>query len=216
MAGLSPKQQRFVEEYLIDLNATAAAGRAGYKDPNIGRQLITKNNVAAAIAAAQQARSERIQITADRVLQEIALIAFSDLGRVLDFAGDALKLRPPKDIPEAARRALSSIKVKRYFEGAGDDAVEVETTEFKLWSKDAALEKLLRHLGMLEPKKPLRVDVTSGGKPLEQRDTLTAADITAAAALVGLAGLGVPAESGPQPVDPARPAPQAAGVPPPG
>lgn len=68
---LTPKQRLFVEEYLIDLNATAAAARAGYRDPNIGRQLITKNNVAAAIAAGQIARSERIEITQDQVLADL-------------------------------------------------------------------------------------------------------------------------------------------------
>lgn len=52
MARLTDKQKRFVAEYLVDLNATQAAKRAGYKDPNIGRQLITKNNVSAAIQKA--------------------------------------------------------------------------------------------------------------------------------------------------------------------
>ena len=68
--GLTAKQERFVTEYLSDLNATAAAGRAGYKDPNIGRQLITKNNVRAAIDEGKRARAERTEITADLVVQE--------------------------------------------------------------------------------------------------------------------------------------------------
>ncbi len=59
-------------EGLIDLNAMAVAIRAGYKDGNIGRQLITKNNVAEAIAAAQSARSERTEITVDRGLKELS------------------------------------------------------------------------------------------------------------------------------------------------
>ncbi len=67
MSTLKGKQARFVEEYLKDLNATQAAARAGYKDPNIGRQLITKNNVADAIAQAKGDRSERCGVQADDV-----------------------------------------------------------------------------------------------------------------------------------------------------
>ena len=71
MANLTPKQQRFVEEYLIDLNATQAAIRAGYKNGEIGRQLITKNNVSEAIQEAQNKRAERTEITQDYVLTNI-------------------------------------------------------------------------------------------------------------------------------------------------
>ena len=69
MAKLTPKQKRFVAEYLVDLNATQAAGRAGYKDPNIGRQLITKNNVAEAIRKAMADREERTGVTQDWVVR---------------------------------------------------------------------------------------------------------------------------------------------------
>ena len=73
--GLTPKQERFVAEYLVDLNATAAARRAGYKDPNIGRQLITKNNVSEAIQAEKAARSQRTELTQDYVLAKLKAIA---------------------------------------------------------------------------------------------------------------------------------------------
>lgn len=73
--GLTPKQERFVAEYLVDLNATAAARRAGYKDPNIGRQLITKNNVSEAIQAEKAARSQRTELTQDYVLGKLKAIA---------------------------------------------------------------------------------------------------------------------------------------------
>ena len=67
----------------MDLNATAAAERAGYKDPNIGRQLITKNNVAAAIQKAQLRVQKRTEITQDMVVEKLAEIA---LGKATDFA----------------------------------------------------------------------------------------------------------------------------------
>ena len=72
---LTDKQKRFVSEYLVDLNATKAAERAGYKDPNIGRQLITKNNVSQAIERAMKRREERTEITQDYVLQKLKEIA---------------------------------------------------------------------------------------------------------------------------------------------
>lgn len=68
---LTEKQRRFIDEYLIDLNATAAAGRAGYKDPNKGRQLVTKGNVAHAIAERLSDRRKRTEITQDDVLQNL-------------------------------------------------------------------------------------------------------------------------------------------------
>lgn len=73
--ALTPKQKRFVAEYLVDLNATAAAKRAGYKDPNIGRQLITKNNVSDAIQKAIADRQERTEITQDYVIKKLREIA---------------------------------------------------------------------------------------------------------------------------------------------
>ena len=74
------RQQRFVDEYLVDLNATQAAIRASYSRRSareIGRRLLTNVDIGAAIAAAQAARAERTGITADRVLQELEHIAFS-------------------------------------------------------------------------------------------------------------------------------------------
>lgn len=86
--ALTNKQKRFVEEYLIDMNATQAAKRAGYKNAEIGRQLIAKNNVSEALQAALQKRSSRTEITQDRVLKELAKVGFKDAA---DFADAELK-----------------------------------------------------------------------------------------------------------------------------
>lgn len=75
MGKLTAKQQRFVEEYLIDLNATQAAIRAGYKNSDIGRRLVTKSHVSEAIQAALSRRSQRVGITQDWVLEELRCIA---------------------------------------------------------------------------------------------------------------------------------------------
>lgn len=79
--GLTPKQQRFVDEYLIDLNGAQAAIRAGYS-PDTARQIATENlakpYIQLAIAEARKAMQERTHITADKVITELALIAFAD------------------------------------------------------------------------------------------------------------------------------------------
>lgn len=82
--ALTPKQARFVQEYLVDLNATAAAKRAGYKDPNIGRQLITKNNVSDAIQKAIADRQERTEVTQDYVIRKLKEIADKDASDAQD------------------------------------------------------------------------------------------------------------------------------------
>lgn len=149
---MSPKQARFVEEYLVDLNATQAALRAGYSPRTAneqGARLLANVSVQEAIQTAQKDRSKRTGITAERVLQELALIGFSDIGKILDMDGESPRLRPVNEITKLARRAIASVKVRRYFEGGGEDAREVEVTEFKLWPKDAALTKLAQHLGLL-------------------------------------------------------------------
>ncbi len=70
--SLTPKQERFVAEYLVDLNATAAAERAGYEHPNKqGPRMLVNIGIAKAIASAQAKRSVRTEITQDYVLTSI-------------------------------------------------------------------------------------------------------------------------------------------------
>ena len=81
-AQLTPKQQRFVEEYLVDLNATQAAIRAGYSEKTaaaVGCENLTKPNIADALAAAFSARSQRTDITQDMVVAELASIGFAEV-----------------------------------------------------------------------------------------------------------------------------------------
>lgn len=86
--ALTPKQQKFVEEYLVDLNATQAAIRAGYAENTarvVGAENLTKPAVAAAIAAARSERSARTEITADKVLQRWWEIANADVNDLVQF-----------------------------------------------------------------------------------------------------------------------------------
>lgn len=137
MAKLTPKQERFVEEYLVDLNATAAAKRAGYKDPNIGRQLIAKNNVSAAIQERREALQEKLEITQETVLQELASIAFANGTDFVTVTGAGLLcVKPTSEVPKEKLPAIASIKHNQL------------GIEIKLHDKVRALELLGKHLGI--------------------------------------------------------------------
>lgn len=178
---LTPKQEQFCLEYLIDLNASAAARRAGYaeKDADVqGPRLLGNVRVADRIASLKAERAKRTRLDGDKALREQARLAFSDIGDILDFSGQNPTLRPARDIPPKARRAIASVKVKRYPErvGTGEDgkpAFEtVEVIEFKLWSKTAALDSAMRHLGLYNDKLQL---TGKDGEPLIPLEALRAA-----------------------------------------
>jgi phage terminase small subunit len=85
---LTPRERRFVDEYLVDLNATRAAIAAGYAPKNAkvtGCRLLQKELVATAIAAAAKAREQRTQISADRVLEELVTIATGYVGELIEY-----------------------------------------------------------------------------------------------------------------------------------
>jgi len=157
---LTARQRRFVDEYLVDVNATQAAIRAGYsaRTANVsGCENLTKPNIAAAIITAMQARAQRTQITADRVLEELAVIAFSD---IRDFTvDDSGALELTEGAPDDAWKAVSSVK-HRISRAGGVTTREIE---IRLWSKPDAIRLAMQHLGMLVQ----RTEVTgANGGPL--------------------------------------------------
>lgn len=134
-AKLTDKQRAFVAEYLIDLNATQAAIRAGYSVKTAeqqGYQLLQKTSVATKIAEAQAKRAERTEITQDRVLQELAKIGFSDIRKVVKW-GSRLVERPVDEDAEASEHLEDqphggSLKRRRTGDD-GSDAFYVTTVE---------------------------------------------------------------------------------------
>jgi phage terminase small subunit len=157
---LTARQRRFVDEYLLDLNATQAAIRAGYSANGAdvaGVRLLGNVRVQAAIAEGQQARKERTDITADAVLQELALIAFSDVGEVLEQRGGSLSMRDLDTMPVRVRRGIESVREQPTQHGT--------TWSVKMHSKIAALSKLADHLGLSAPQK--HEHTGKGGKPIE-------------------------------------------------
>jgi len=111
LPSLTPQQARFVEEYLVDLNATQAAIRAGYSEKtarSIGCENLTKPNIAAAVAAGQAARSARVAITQDDVLRELWGIASADPNDLIQWRIGACLKCWADDEPEAVQESLEA------------------------------------------------------------------------------------------------------------
>lgn len=164
---LAPMQQRFVEEYLLDLNATQAAIRAGYAAANADKQasqLLGNPRVAGAVAAAMEKRAAKTEIKADRILRELATIGLADMRNYVTFGKDGDILLDFSGMPEEATRAISEITQEEFLDGRGDDARTVRRTKFKLHAKTPALELLGKHLAMWVDRQRLET-----GTPVEIR-----------------------------------------------
>jgi len=152
--GLTPKQERFVEEYLVDLNATQAAIRAGYSDKLANTnapKLLQNTAIAAAIQSARAALSARTEITQDRVLKEYARLAFLDPRKLFDNTGAPLAIHQLDDDTAAAIAGLDVVQVGNAEVGVGD------VLKYKLCDKKGALDSVARHLGMFNDKLDLKV-----------------------------------------------------------
>jgi phage terminase small subunit len=158
MAKLTPKQKRFVEEYLIDLNATQAAIRAAYSKKNadkIGHELLGKTRVSEAIKEAMDKRSQRTEITQDRVLQELAKVGFADIKNFLSF-NTALTTVGYDNKGGRIVDYVHVVQLKDSDEIDGTVVSEVSLKDgqlkFKLHDKMKALQDIGRHLGMFKDK----------------------------------------------------------------
>lgn len=141
---MTKKQKLFVEEYMIDLNATQAAIRAGYSPETAqeqGSRLLSNVMVKKEIGKAMAERSRRTGVNADRVVMELAKIAFVNAVDVIDHKTATVKADASPD----DTAAIQSVKVKTF----GEDGLE---REIKMADKLKALELLGRHLGMFKDK----------------------------------------------------------------
>ena len=152
---LTPKQARFVQEYLIDLNAAQAAIRAGYSAKTarvIGHENLTNPDIAAAIEKAMAERAERTRLTADWVVDELRKLAGANMA---DYMRSTPEGDPYLDFSRLTRdqtAALAEVTVEDFVDGRGEDARAVKRVKFKLHDKRAALVDLGRHLGLFEIK----------------------------------------------------------------
>ena len=153
MAKLTEKQQRFVDEYLIDLNATQAAIRAGYsvKTADVqGSRMLGNVKVQQAIAEAMAERSKRTGVNQDRVVLELAKIAFVKMTDIVDCKGRIKDTATDDD--------LSCIESIKYKESDNEFGGSVER-EVKISPKLKALELLGKHLGMWNDKLDVNIEI---------------------------------------------------------
>lgn len=155
---LTPKQQRFVAEYLKDLCATAAYRRAGYRAAGHAAEvnaakLLRNTEVQNAIALAEKERAARVKIEADNVLRELARIAFSDMRDFVDWGPEGVRLKPSAELGDDDAPCVAEVTQTSTEHGG--------SIRFKLHSKTEALRDLCRHLGLLKDK--LEVSGPDGG-----------------------------------------------------
>lgn len=162
---LTTKQERFCEEYLVDLNATQAAIRAGYSKKTaraIAQENLTKPDIQAYIAELQQKVSERTNVTVDKVVKELARIGFADITNYLKVKGTrnkkVVEIFNTDKLTEDQRAAISEIKQTK------------EGITLKLHNKTEALTKLGMHIGMFINKNQF---IGRDGEPIDA-DTLPA------------------------------------------
>ncbi len=164
---LTPEQQRFVDEYLVDPNGTKAY-HVAYPNapltscPGLASRLLRNVKVKAEIQAARKAQQNRTHIRADHALLEAARIAFFDPLHL--FGPDGRTLRNIREIPFDTRRAIAGVKVRkekteRRITTSGVTTVETETTsevvEYKIVPKSVGLDKLFGYLGLNQELPPL-------------------------------------------------------------
>lgn len=156
MAKLTDKQEMFCQEYLVDLNATAAYQRAGYTAgggaarANASR-LLTNANVQERISELMSERSERTKVTADRVVKELARLAFTDMRSFVKWGPEGVKLLDSEELSPDDSAAVT--EVSESFSENG------KTLRFKLGYKDSALRQLAQHVGIAEKGAGVNVNV---------------------------------------------------------
>jgi phage terminase small subunit len=152
-SGLTPKQSLFVHEYLVDLNATQAAIRAGYapKSADVnGPRLLGNAGVRAAIDAGIARRKAKLELKAERLDEELARACFFDPARLVTEDGKRLDLH---ELDEDTRRAIRSVEIEEIWEGRGDERAQVgQLVKIRAEPKVEALSLAYKRLGLLKDK----------------------------------------------------------------
>lgn len=164
MRKLTPKQQRFVEEYLVDLNATQAAIRAGYSQKTagqIGERLLKKVEIQQALTERMKAREQRTEVTQDKIVKELAKIAFGDPRNVMSWGPNGVNLKDSADLTDDQAAFVSEVSETTTEHGG---SLKLKTND-----KLKALDLLAKHLGMFKDK----VEVTGkDGGPVESQTVI--------------------------------------------
>lgn len=148
---MTAKQERFVAEYLIDGNGKQAAIRAGYKPSNAestASTLLADPKVSQAVAAGRAKVLEKIGITAERVLQEMGRLAFSDVSRLFNTDGS---LKPLHELTPEDSACIAGLEVIIKNAEAGDGHTD-KVHKIKVWDKSKNLEMLAKHFNLFVDK----------------------------------------------------------------
>lgn len=143
---ISRKQDKFCREYMIDMNGTQAAIRAGYSKKTANEQaaqLLAKLSIQKIVMELQSDLAKKTDLTAQMVIDELRKVGFANIKDYLDKDNDVMAL---VDLDAKETAAVSSIKIVEQTFGE----VTTKSTSFKLHDKISALEKLGRHLGIFE------------------------------------------------------------------
>lgn len=148
--GLTPKQEKFAQLY-AQLGNASEAYRQSYacakSKPEVVHvkacELLATGKVAVRVAELREATAMKMEITRERVLAEVAKIAFFDIRSIFNDDGS---LKHVKDLDDAAAAAIAGIETIQ----VGDDGQLIVTKKFKMTDKNVALEKLMKHLGLYE------------------------------------------------------------------
>lgn len=146
--ALNPKQQQFVVEYLVDLNATQAAIRAGYSPKTAGVQgfdLLKKPEIAAAIETLRNEHAKNTGLTVERVLLEAMRLAFFDIRKLTDAEGNPI---PINQLDDDTAAAIQGLELATERVRGDDEGVETVVRKYKVADKNSALERLFKHLGL--------------------------------------------------------------------
>src|ERR1700712_4002975 len=161
---LTPKQLAFCNEYLIDMNATRAALRAGYSASTaLNGQLMNMPKIKLYLQEKTADAVQRADVSHARVLNELCKIAFGNMGNY--FAADG-SIKPTNELSDDDKAALWSVSVG----DAGSGTTAVSTTKFRMYNKLSALDKIAKHIGFYIPNLPENQTIYS---------YVTPADITA-------------------------------------
>jgi phage terminase small subunit len=164
---LTPRQAMFASEFLASGNATQSAIKAGYSKRTakaIGAENLAKPAIAATIAEARAKRFARNDVTAERVLQELARIAFFDVRKALNPDGS---MKPLDQLDDDTAAVIAGIDIAELRDGDGTPIGVLK--KIKIADKLIALDKLARNLGLLQDKLKISGDAENPLQMLIQR-----------------------------------------------
>lgn len=165
---LTVKQRRFVNQYLVDMNATQAAIRAGYSESTARQQgayLLSNPNVLEAIMSGAEEQAERTKIDADWVLLRVADMLEADITDIVDDDGS---YKPVKQWPKVWRQMLSGMDIKELYEGRGDNRERIgEVVKIRFVDRLKALEILGKHVNVQAFRERIDTNLTLNVEPID-------------------------------------------------